>query len=250
MALFALLATLPGERRRVWDCATGSGQAALGLARYFEAVLATDASAAQVRAAESHPRVRYAVAQAEGAPFRSGAFDLITVAQALHWLELPEFYAEARRLLAPGGVVAVWTYGRHHVDGGAAVDEVLDDYYDRIVGPYWPPERRWVETGYRTLRFPFAEVPVVAPPDGGKLDPGRDAGLHRHLVRHRPLPHRHRGGSDAGPRRPARPAVGRSRRPSAYRVAAQRPGGPLKESNHAARLRRGCSGPGPARPRA
>ena len=162
--LFALLATLPGERRRVWDCATGSGQAALGLARYFEAVLATDASAAQVRAAESHPRVRYAVAQAEGAPFRSGAFDLITVAQALHWLELPEFYAEARRLLAPGGVVAVWTYGRHHVDGGGAVDEVLDDYYDRIVGPYWPPERRWVETGYRTLRFRFAEVPVVAPP--------------------------------------------------------------------------------------
>ena len=63
--LFTLLATLPGKRRRVWDCATGSGQAALGLAPHFESVLATDASAAQVRAADSHPRVRYAVAQAE-----------------------------------------------------------------------------------------------------------------------------------------------------------------------------------------
>jgi SAM-dependent methyltransferase len=161
--LFALLATLLGQRKRALDCATGSGQAALGLARYFEAVLATDASAAQLRAAESHPRVRYVVAQAEAAPFRPDSFDLITVAQALHWLELPEFYAEARRLLAPGGMLAVWTYGRHSVDGGA-VDEVLDDYYDRIVGPYWPPERRWVETGYRTLRFPFDEVPVVPPP--------------------------------------------------------------------------------------
>ena len=161
--LFTLLAALPAQRRQVWDCATGSGQAALGLARHFEAVMATDASAAQVRAAAPHPRVRYGVAQAEAAPFRSGAFDLVTVAQALHWLELPEFYAEARRLLAPGGVVAVWTYGRHRVDGGA-VDAVLDDYYERVVGAYWPPERRWVETGYRTLRFPFTEVSVVPPP--------------------------------------------------------------------------------------
>ena len=162
-ALFTLLAALPARRERVWDCATGSGQAALGLAPHFESVLATDASAAQVQAATPHPRVRYAVAQAEAVPFRSGTFDLIAVAQALHWLELPEFYAEARRLLAPGGVVAVWTYGRHHVDGGA-IDEVLDDYYDRVVGAYWPPERRWVENGYRTLRFPFAEVPVAPPP--------------------------------------------------------------------------------------
>ena len=160
--LFALLAALPARRNRVWDCATGSGQAALGLAHHFDAVLATDASAAQVQAAASHPRVRYAVAQAEAAPFRSGMFDLVTVAQALHWLELPEFYAEARRLLAPGGVVAVWTYGRHQVDGGP-IDAVLGDYYDGVGGPYWPPERGCVESGYRTLRFPFAEVAVDPP---------------------------------------------------------------------------------------
>jgi SAM-dependent methyltransferase len=161
--LFDLLAELPRQCGRVWDCATGSGQAALGLARHFGRVIATDASGAQVRAAASHPRVSYGVAQAEAVPFRSGAFDLITVAQALHWLELPVFYAEARRLLAPGGAVAVWTYGRQRVDGGA-IDAVVDHYYDKIVGPYWPPERRWVESGYRTLHFPFAEVPVVSPP--------------------------------------------------------------------------------------
>jgi len=161
--LFDLLAELPRRRARAWDCATGSGQAAVGLARHFDRVLATDASAAQVRAAATHPRVAYGVAQAEAVPFRSGGFDLITVAQALHWLELPVFYAEARRLLAPGGAVAVWTYGRQRVDGGP-IDAAVDHYYDQIVGPYWPPERRWVETGYRTLRFPFAEVPVAAPP--------------------------------------------------------------------------------------
>jgi SAM-dependent methyltransferase len=161
--LFDLLAELPQRRMRVWDCATGSGQAAIGLARTFDRVIATDASAAQVQAAAAHPRVCYGVAQAEAVPFRSRAFDLITVAQALHWLELPVFYAEARRLLAPGGALAVWTYGRQRVDGGL-IDAVVDHYYDQVVGPYWPPERRWVESGYRTLRFPFAEVPLVSPP--------------------------------------------------------------------------------------
>jgi SAM-dependent methyltransferase len=161
--LFDALAELPRGRARAWDCATGSGQAALGLARHFDRVLATDASAAQVRAAAAHPRVCYGVAQAEAVPFRSGAFDLIAVAQALHWLELPEFYAEARRLLAPGGAVAVWTYGRQRVDDGA-IDAAVNHYYDQVVGPYWPPERRWVETGYRTLRFPFTEEPLTAPP--------------------------------------------------------------------------------------
>ena len=161
--LFDLLAELPRQRGRAWDCATGSGQAAVPLARRFELVIATDASAAQVRSAAEHPRVRYGVSAAESVPFRSGVFDLITVAQALHWLELPVFYAEARRLLAPGGVVAVWTYGRQRVDGGP-IDAAVNHYYDEVVGPYWPPERRWVETGYRTLRFPFDEVPVAAPP--------------------------------------------------------------------------------------
>jgi SAM-dependent methyltransferase len=161
--LFELLAELPRRRARAWDCATGSGQAALPLARHFERVIATDASAAQVRAAAPHPRVRYGVAQAEAVPLRSGAFDLVAVAQALHWLELPVFFAEARRLLAPGGAVAAWTYGRQRVDGGP-IDDTVNHYYDEVVGPYWPPERRWVETGYRTLRFPFDEVPLAAPP--------------------------------------------------------------------------------------
>lgn len=162
-ALFDTLAGLVVGHARAWDCATGSGQAATGLAAHFLRVVATDASPAQLRAAAPHPRVRYAAGQAEAAPLRTRSANLIAVAQALHWLELPQFYAEARRVLAPGGVLAVWTYGRQQVDGGP-IDAALDHYYDRVVGPFWPPERRWVETGYRTLRFPFAEVPVAAPP--------------------------------------------------------------------------------------
>lgn len=160
--LFAVIAAASPFRDRVWDCATGTGQAALGLAAHFDSVLASDASRQQVRAASPHERVHYFVARAEAAPLRSGAIGMVTVAQALHWLELPEFYAEARRALRPGGLLVVWAYGKQRVDSGA-VDEVLEDFYDRVIGSYWLPERRWVETGYRTLRFPFEEVAIDAP---------------------------------------------------------------------------------------
>jgi SAM-dependent methyltransferase len=158
----ALAAAAPG-RRLAWDCATGTGQAALGLARRFERVIATDASAAQVRRGAQHPGLHYVAARAEAGVIRHGTADLVTVAQALHWLELGHFYAEARRALAPRGVIAVWTYGRHGVDGGE-IDRVLDHFYQDVVGPYWPPERRWVEAGYRGLPFPFREETVVPPP--------------------------------------------------------------------------------------
>ena len=160
--LFSAIAAVSPFLDRVWDCATGTGQAASGLAAHFHSVLASDASRQQIRAASPHDRVRYFVARAEAAPLRSRSIGMVTVAQALHWLELTEFYAEARRVLRPGGLLVVWTYGSQRVDSGP-VDRVLADFYDRVIGPYWAPERRWVETGYRTLRFPFEEIAIDAP---------------------------------------------------------------------------------------
>jgi SAM-dependent methyltransferase len=161
-ALFSAIAAASPFVDRVWDCATGTGQAATGLAAHFQSVFASDASTQQIRAASPHDRVRYFVARAEAAPLRSRSFGMVTVAQALHWLELPEFYAEVRRVLRPGGMLVVWTYGNQRVDSGP-VDDVLADFYNRVIASYWAPERRWVETGYRTLRFPFEEIAIDAP---------------------------------------------------------------------------------------
>ena len=164
--LFAWLATLPiGPRpggrlqTRAWDCGTGSGQAAVALAGHFDVVVATDAAPAQLARATPHPRVAYRAALGEASGLPDGWADLVTVAQAVHWFDHGRFWPEVRRVLAPGGAVAVWTYDLARVD--PAVDAVVEHYYREVVGAYWPPQRKLVEGGYRELRFPFAEV---APP--------------------------------------------------------------------------------------
>jgi SAM-dependent methyltransferase len=160
-ALFAHLAQLAPGRAVAWDCATGSGQAALGLVPHFDWVVATDASAAQLAAADPHPRVEYRVAPAEASGLEDASAALVTVAQAAHWFDLPAFYAEVDRVLVQGGVVALWTYGLHRF-GDAALDRSLRRYYADVVGPYWPAERGLVDEGYASLPFPYAPLPLPA----------------------------------------------------------------------------------------
>ena len=155
-ALFEHLASLPRRRAVALDCATGNGQAAVGLAERFERVVAIDASAQQLASARPHARIEYRVARAEQTGVAGGSVDLVSVAQAVHWFDFDGFYAEARRVLAPGGAVAVYTYNFARVD--AAFDRVLDRLAREVVGPNWPPERRWVDEEYRTLPFPFEEA--------------------------------------------------------------------------------------------
>lgn len=159
--LFAWLGDLGPSRRVAWDCAAGNGQATVPLAAVFDEVIGTDASAAQLAQAPPHPRVRYRVAVAHASGLAPVSVDLVTVAQALHWLDVPAFFEEASRVLVPRGIIAVWCYGLPRI-GEQRVDRALDRYYHETVGPYWCPERRLVETGYRTVSFPFDELEAPA----------------------------------------------------------------------------------------
>lgn len=159
--LYAWLAQVSPSTNLAWDCACGTGQASLGLAEQFQQVIATDASAQQIAAAEPHPKIEWRVAPAEASGLMDNSVDLITVAQALHWFDLDKFYTEAQRVLKPEGVLAVWTYGVLKI-AEPRIDELAQHFYSQIVGPYWPPERAIVETGYRDLAFPFQEFSVPA----------------------------------------------------------------------------------------
>lgn len=163
-SLFAWLAGLAPARRLAWDCATGSGQAAVALGRHFERVAATEASLDQLlqadRRSASASGVGYVRSLAERSGLASGTADLVTVAQALHWLDFDTFWPEVRRVLVPGGVMAAWGYDLLTVDPdpGERVRTVLRRYYREVVGDYWPPERRLTEQRYRTVSFPFEEI--------------------------------------------------------------------------------------------
>ena len=157
--LFAWLADISPRQQRVWDCATGSGQAAAALASQFEQVIATDASQAQLLQAQTQVNIHYICARAEQVPLANNSLDLITVAQAAHWFDLPRFYQQVDRLLTAGGVLAIWCYGLFHIT--PEIDSIIKHIYQDTVGAYWPAERRHIEDAYANLSFPYA--PLVTP---------------------------------------------------------------------------------------
>ena len=153
--LFRYLSTLAPRHDLALDCATGNGQAAHGLAPFFNRIIATDASAQQIAHAYPHERITYAVASAEHSPAESSSVDLVTIAAAIHWVEFEKFYAEVNRVLRPGGIFAAWSYLRSTISPD--IDRVCEKYRE-IIHEYWPPERQYVEEEYRTIPFPFDEI--------------------------------------------------------------------------------------------
>ena len=156
--LFAWLAEQAPGRDVAWDCGTGSGQAVPGLASQFARVVATDASAAQVAEARPIPNVEFRVAPAEASGLPDRSADLITVAQALHWFDLDRFYSEVRRVGRPGALLACWMYNLMRID--ESIDRVVDRFYTDVVGPWWPGNRKLIDSNYRDIAFPFPRVPV------------------------------------------------------------------------------------------
>lgn len=152
--MFEYLGTIAPARKLAWDCATGNGQAAVELANVFDRVIATDASEGQIANAEPRERVEYRVAPAEESGLETAKFDIVMVAQALHWLNHNQFYPEVGRVLKEDGVFAASAY--NHLRTDKPIKEIIKRYYYEIVGPYWPPERALIEK-FSEIPFPFTE---------------------------------------------------------------------------------------------
>lgn len=154
------LASVAPGRRCAWDVACGSGQLSTLLADHFETVIATDASVAQIAQAAPHERVEYRAEPAEAPSLEDRSADLITVAQAAHWINLSGFYPAANRVARPAAVIALIAYGRTRIE--PRVDAVIERFYAVDLDPWWPPERRHIENEYRDLPFPFAGITAPA----------------------------------------------------------------------------------------
>lgn len=155
--VFLFLQTVLTGKNRVWDCATGTGQLATHLAHLFDEVEATDLSENQLKNAVLHSKIHYSMQEAEQTDFPDNHFDCITVGQAVHWFDFEKFYAEAVRVLKPGGLVVILGYGNIQAEN-PEVQQAVTKLYAEILKEYWDPERHFIDEHYQTIPFPFEEL--------------------------------------------------------------------------------------------
>jgi ubiquinone/menaquinone biosynthesis C-methylase UbiE len=156
--LFTYIISFVKEKEIAWDCATGNGQSAVSLSRYFKKVFATDISQKQLQQATRKDNIEYIVCPAETTPFQENLFDLITISQAYHWLNWQQFHDEAMRVGKPNCVVAIWMYdliSSQQED----LKKLIQQFYKNITGPYWDAERRHIDDHYANVLFNFEPLP-------------------------------------------------------------------------------------------
>lgn len=142
--------------QNAWDCGTGNGQVAVELAKFFERVEATDISENQLKNAVKRPNINYSIQAAEKTNFEKEQFDLIICAQAVHWFNFDEFYAEVNRCLKPDGLLVIMGYGLFA--SNPETNEVITEFYQKTIGPFWDIERKYLDEKYQSIPFPFSEI--------------------------------------------------------------------------------------------
>ena len=155
---FNYLNSLVAHKDTAWDCGTGNGQVARELAKTFGQIFATDLSSAQIAQAPAVPNIHYSAQPAEKTNFDDHQFDLITVAQAIHWFDFEKFYAEVRRTAKPSALLAVMGYDLITIN--PPIDAIIRHFYGKQIGPYWDSERRYIDERYQSIPFPFDEIPT------------------------------------------------------------------------------------------
>ena len=156
--LYAFLSSLTAGHNTAWDCGTGNGQAAVGLADFYEQVIATDPSEEQIANCFPHAKVKYVTEQAENFAGEMHSTDIITIANALHWFDMEAFYSVVNRVLKKDGIIAAWAYGMPNIS--PEIDALVKELHDHTLNDFWVAENRLVENGYRDIPFPFVEIPA------------------------------------------------------------------------------------------
>lgn len=154
--LFDFIASLVQSHDEAWDCATGNGQAAIGLAQNFSIVEATDISEEQIANAFQSENINYSVQPGESTSFRDNQFDLVNVAQALHWFDYDKFWDEVARVLKPNGMFVAFSYLWPHINDD--IDQILEERIKKVIEPYWASNNKLAWDSYRSLDLPFKAI--------------------------------------------------------------------------------------------
>lgn len=154
--LFAYLNSIVQNKQNAWDCGTGNGQVAFELAKTFDKVFATDISQSQIDNALKAENIFYSVQPAEKTNFNNQLFDLVVVAQAIHWFNFEQFYAEVKRTAKENALLCVVGYGKLEIS--EQIDDLINNFYENVIGEYWDKERKYIDENYKTIPFPFKEI--------------------------------------------------------------------------------------------
>lgn len=155
---FEYLNSILPNKHNAWDCGTGNGQVAYELSKTFANVFATDISQSQIDNALQADNISYSVQPAEQTNFGNMQFDLIVVAQAIHWFDFEKFYTEVKRTAKENVLICVVGYSR--VEISEQIDDIITDFYTNVIGSYWDKERKYIDQNYTTIPFPFTEIPT------------------------------------------------------------------------------------------
>lgn len=156
LEFFNYLNSLVPNKQNAWDCGTGNGQVAFELSKKFNHVFATDISQSQIDNASKSDNISYSVQPAEKTNFKDQLFDLIIIAQAIHWFDFEKFYSEVKRTAAENALICVVGYGRIEISEN--IDSIVGNFYKNIIGKYWDKERKYIDENYKTISFPFQEI--------------------------------------------------------------------------------------------
>ncbi|XP_007439473.2 putative methyltransferase DDB_G0268948 [Python bivittatus] len=147
------------------DVGCGSGQNTLLLAKYFEKVVGTDVSEAQIEEAKraTHPpNVSYLTCPAEKLPFKDHSVDLITAFSAVHWFDVPCFVKEMDRILKPSGCFILCSntldLQLHYRDQSEKLTEIFKEIQTQLI-PYANERIKFVLDEYKTIfdALPFQD---------------------------------------------------------------------------------------------
>lgn len=143
------------------DLGCGTGQATVALAELADKVIGIDNSQTMVdQANKSHPQSNISFRVGNDSNFEQHfspeSIDLITVAEAAHYFDLPNFYPKAHKLLKKGGLLAIWAYYGQGVEGHPAVADIYEKYMDGedLMGKYWSKGKQIVTEFYQNDKIP------------------------------------------------------------------------------------------------